>query len=212
MSDQSTYWNRVAPEKTFTLPIDLDFLAGFLPCSAQVVDYGCGYGRLVRQLRQAGYLNVSGYDPAEAMIARGHSEGITEIAHLPAGRPLPVEDASLDAVLLVGVLTCVPADADQRQIISMLRRKLKKDGILYIVDFPIQEDPVRRKRYAETVVSQEPFGTFRLAEGVTLRHHTREWIASLLRDFKIVAESTFETATMNANPATAFRILAKNTA
>ena len=38
---------------------------------AKILDYGCGYGRLAAELREAGFRNVTGIDPASAMIARG---------------------------------------------------------------------------------------------------------------------------------------------
>lgn len=58
----------------FEDPIYLDKLSPFLSPTAQIIEYGCGYGRVIRTLKSAGYQNLIGFDFAPNMIKRGLSE------------------------------------------------------------------------------------------------------------------------------------------
>jgi hypothetical protein len=55
---------------------------------------------------------------------------------------------------------------------------------------------------------KDNYGVFTLPEGATFRHHTREWIAELLTDFKIMEERAVAVRTMNGHIAEAFQIVA----
>lgn len=45
MENQRAYWDRVAGRKTFTQPLNRDWLDTFVLRTARVLDYGCGYRR-----------------------------------------------------------------------------------------------------------------------------------------------------------------------
>ena len=49
------------------------------------------------------------------------------------------------------------------------------------------------------------YGVFDLEDGVTVRHHDRLWINSLLQHYEPVALDEIEVQTMNGNPVTAFQ-------
>ncbi|MCZ0973468.1 class I SAM-dependent methyltransferase [Streptomyces albulus] len=65
------FWETTGAAKTFTHPIDPALLAEFVPRTARVLDYGCGYGRLTAELVGLGYGAVRGVDRSAALIARG---------------------------------------------------------------------------------------------------------------------------------------------
>lgn len=204
INNQSQYWDRVAEEKTFSLPLDVVHFAHFVARDAAIMDYGCGYGRLVGPLREAGFEGVTGYDTSEKMTARGRREGLP-LVHISSPETLPMPDGTLDCILLVAVLTCIPENSGQEKLISILERKLKPGGLFYVMDFPIQQDPMRAARYDPAYRGTSQFGIFRLPEGVTLRHHEKTWLAELFRGFTRLDESEFPVASMNQNPAYAFR-------
>ena len=77
LDNQSEYWDKVAAEKTFSHPINLGLLLKYVSASSKIVDYGCGYGRLVKELLNAGLINVTGYDTSLQLVDRGRKE------HLP---------------------------------------------------------------------------------------------------------------------------------
>ena len=68
------YWNDIGAKKVFEDPLYLDKLQPFLSSTAQIVEYGCGYGRMMGILKSAGYHNLIGFDFAPNMITRGRKE------------------------------------------------------------------------------------------------------------------------------------------
>jgi SAM-dependent methyltransferase len=102
--------------------LNLGWLDG-VPRRARILDYGCGYGRPMAQLRDAGFTDVSGADVSAALLARGRSMRPDLRFQLIEKPPaVLVEAASVDVVLLFAVLTCVPADDDQSALIGEVAR------------------------------------------------------------------------------------------
>ncbi|HWF85889.1 MAG TPA: class I SAM-dependent methyltransferase, partial [Vicinamibacterales bacterium] len=130
LDHQVDYWNRVGPTKPFSHPLDLERFGALVPRDRRVLDVGCGYGRTLQLLSEHGYANLAGVDIAPAMIAAAR-------ARVPGARlhvmdhptALPLEDGSVDAVLLFSVLTCVPTDQGQRTLIGECRRVLAPSGV-----------------------------------------------------------------------------------
>jgi SAM-dependent methyltransferase len=205
LDNQVDYWNRVGPTKAFLHPVDLDRLRDLLTPTASIVDYGCGYGRVLRILSDHGYRNLAGFDPAPAMIdeARKRVPG-ARLGRLEPPR-LPLPDLSADAVLLFAVLTCVPGDAGQRAIVGEIERVLRPDGLLYISDFLLQADQRNRARYELGAAKFGTYGVFELPEGVVVRHHAREWIQDLTKTFSTVASEDLVVETMNGHAARGFQ-------
>ena len=108
MTSQISYWDRVAYEKRFSHPLRKDWLARYLKPQARILDYGCGYGRILTELSDARYENTIGMDFSENMLSRCRSEVPRSKLIRNDGRGLPLKAGSLDAVLLFAVLTCIP--------------------------------------------------------------------------------------------------------
>jgi hypothetical protein len=119
---------------------------------------------------------------------------------------LPVQEATVDAVLLFAVLTCIPTNAGQQHLIDILYDKLQPGGIIYISDYYLQANT---DRYTWYEGDKENYGVFTLPEGATLRHHPREWIQILLKRFAILDEQIIPVKTMNGNPAEIFQLIAR---
>jgi hypothetical protein len=111
----------------------------------------------------------------------------------------------VDAVLLLGVLTCVPSDEGQRSIIQEIYRVLRKGALLHIGDFWLQTDQRNQERYKRGLERHGTYGVFDLPEGVTLRHHSRQWIEELTHLFHQIAIDDIHVTTMNGHPALAFQ-------
>lgn len=45
---QVDYWSRVGPAKSFRHPVNFERLSALVAPDALVLDYGCGYGRVLR--------------------------------------------------------------------------------------------------------------------------------------------------------------------
>src|SRR5258708_6420460 len=105
---QFDYWNQLGPGKPFSHPVNFERLKQWLLPNSRVLDFGCGYGRVLGLLAASGYRNLIGFDPAPAMVALARERYPTIAFEEFISPPrLPIPDLSVDAVLLFSVLTCV---------------------------------------------------------------------------------------------------------
>lgn len=205
LDSQAEYWNRIGPTKTFAHPVNVDRLKTLLTPAARIVDFGCGYGRVLEILFEHGYRDLAGFDHASSMIAAARERlPSVELETLVAPR-LPLPDASTDAVLLFAVLTCVPGDEGQRAIVREIERVLRPHGLLYISDYWLQPDDRNRTRYQLGEAKFGTYGVFELSEGAVVRHHDRAWIRELTAGFSQVAMDELMLETMNGHLAEAFQ-------
>jgi len=203
------YWDRVAPEKRFSHPLRLDWLADHLGAQACILDYGCGYGRMLTELSEAGFSNLVGADFSEAMLRRAQEETNAPALIRNDGHALPFRNDSFDAVLLFAVLTCIPDSDEQQRLICESKRVLRADGVLYISDLLVNTDERNRERYERDAEKFGCYGVFELPEGVVVRHHEREWVDELTKDFERLEFKPFTVTTMNGNASSAFQYLGK---
>ena len=170
-----------------------------------ILDFGCGYGRVLGELYKEGYDKLIGLDFSPAMIAAARAQ-YPEIAFEQIeSLTIPLPDASVDGVLLFSVLTCIPTDEGQRELLREVNRVLNRGGLLYISDLWLQTDERNLDRYTRDEQKYGTYGVFDLPEGVTVRHHDPKWIETLTSDFTTVALDELEVVTMNGNPAKAFQ-------
>ena len=206
IDSQLDYWNRIGPTKTFSHPVNIEKLSRWVQPRDCILDYGCGYGRALGILLSNGYNNLIGVDHAPAMIeaARRTYPAVT-FAILEGFCDTRLPAASVDAVMLLAVLTCVARNEDQTAIIGEITRVLRPGGLLYISDMWLQNDSRNVERYERDEDKYGTYGVFDLNDGATVRHHERRWIDSLLRNYEPLALDEIETQTMNGNPVAAFQ-------
>lgn len=187
---QTQHWNDVADTTICTTPLDINMFERYvIDQHARILDVGCGYGRTLAELADAGYDNLIGIDLSEGMVARGlreHPELDLRVCGIE-----DMENASADVILLFGVLTAVPFDEDQSHLISEAERVLSPSGLLFVEDFTLNGDMRNMDRYAdyfEDVPDGAPYGSFMLDDGTVLRHHRIDYLRELLSCFKMCEE------------------------
>lgn len=206
LSNQSEFWNQSAGKKVFSHPLDHERFAQAVAHDAAILDYGCGYGRLCGELSGRGFTQLTGADFSTEMIATARRDHPSVSFTHVDGATLPFGDASFDAVLLFAVLTCIPPSTAQRALVAELRRVLKCGGLLLVSDYPLQADERNLTRYdafaRETHGTNAwDYGTFRLPDGGTVRHHAMPWFDELFSRFTVEDRVEFTAKTMNGNPA-----------
>ena len=208
---QIDYWNEVGPTKPCAHPVNIAQLSRWVSPTSRILDYGCGYGRALGLLQANGYTNLIGVDPAPAMIAaaRQRFPGIS-FDVLDDYRKINLPDDSVDAVLLFTVLTCVPTDEGQRAIVSEITRVLRPGGLLYMSDMFLQTDSRNVERYIRDEKKYGIYGVFDVSDGATVRHHDRQWIETLTKNFEALVVDEIPVQTMNGHPATAFQWFGRN--
>jgi SAM-dependent methyltransferase len=213
LGSQVAYWDSVGATKTFTHPVNFTWLAG-VSRNARVLDYGCGYGRVMAELNEEGFADVSGVDLSPALISRGRRlRPDLSFEVLDSPPTLWHAAASFDVVLLFAVLTCVPDDAAQRALIAELVRVLAPGGLLYVSDMVLQDDIRNRGRYAAHAQRfGTPYGVFATGDGAVCRHHDITELRALLEDLDLLDERRIDVTTMNRHPSTAVQLLARKQA
>ena len=205
LNSQYEYWNTTGTQKSFAHPLNLRRVRQWISDEGCILDFGCGYGRVLGELYKEGYDKLIGLDFSPAMIAAARAQ-YPEIAFEQIeSLTIPLPDASVDGVLLFSVLTCVPTDEGQRELLKEVNRVLNRGGLLYISDLWLQTDERNVTRYERDEQKYGIYGVFDLPEGVTVRHHDPKWIETLTSDFTTVALDDIEVVTMNRNPAKAFQ-------
>ncbi len=202
--EQKNYWNDVAETKTFTTPFQSKEFEKYVSKNAIIIDVGCGYGRTLNELSALGYKNLTGFDFSKEMIKRGIATFPQLNLNTMVAGHIPADDNSVDAVILFAVLTCISNNDDQKQLIREIRRVLKKDGVIYVNDFLLNEDSRNLERYEKYCEKHGVYGVFELPEGAVLRHHSEEWIKMLLSDFEELEFEHLTFTTMNGNRSNGF--------
>lgn len=206
--DSVAYWNGTGAAKTFTHPIQLDWLRGVDP-DARILDYGCGYGRVAAEVADHGFSGVSGVDVSQALIARARQfRPDLDFKVLASPPALLTGQGPFDMVLLIAVLTCVVEDQAQRALVAEVIRTLVPGGLLYVSDLLIQDGDRDRNRYDECArESAYPYGAFTTSDGATCRHHDIGYLHTLLSALELVEQRQIDVATMNGNQAGAVQLL-----
>lgn len=203
---QVEYWNRLGPSKPFGHPVNFERLAQWVTTGDRIVDYGCGYGRVLGLLYAHGYRDLLGVDPASEMVAEaGRRFPAIHCEQLATPPYLNLPSESVAAVLLFTVLTCVPGDEGQLAIVGEVGRVLRPGGLLYISDLWLQSDARNVERYVRDERKYGRYGVFDLPEGVTVRHHDRRWIDVLTSEYEAVALDAVQVQTMNGHAASGFQ-------
>jgi SAM-dependent methyltransferase len=210
MPEQAPYWDSVAGKKLFWHPLRLPWLAFRICSSARILDFGCGYGRTLDDLVDAGYENVVGVDFSFRMLQYCRSQLPYVRLLQNYGQTIPLQQHSVDLVILFAVLTCIPRNKDQRDLLREIRRVLCPGGLLYVSDLLLNGDRRNLERYARYAEKYGTYGIFELPEGAVVRHHQKEWIGKLTASFCQLEFETFEVTTMNRNRSAAFQYLGRS--
>ena len=197
--DTREYWDMVANDKNFTTPFQSDLFKKYVDINKSVLDIGCGYGRTLKELYDLGYRNLIGIDFSKEMIDRAWNLYSYINFYVGNGNELSFDDSSIDSVILLGVLTCIPNKSNQEQLIKEIYRILKPSGILYINDFLLNDSLMYLDRYDKYKDKYGDYGIFETADGGVFRHHTKEYLENLLNGFIEEKVKTLTYTTINGH-------------
>lgn len=199
------YWNDIGSKKEFEDPLYLEKLAPFLEPESKIIEYGCGYGRVMQMLKAHGYNHLTGFDFAQNMIERGKAtHPHLDLNLLEESGKIPCDDESVDAVVMMTVLCCMTDPIEQQKLLEEAWRVLKDKGVIYIFDFLICDDPRYKDKYAKGFQQFGKWGTYTTAENLVVRHLAQQDVFELLKNFDIHWFEQFDFKTMNNNPARTF--------
>lgn len=103
--------------------------------SIEVLDYGCGSGKVSRRLRDAGVAQVIGVDISPTMIAKATAIGGDNLHFVHISDPrLSFESQHFDAAISCFLFINIPHRDELTRIASEVARVLKPGGVYYILD------------------------------------------------------------------------------
>jgi len=209
MNTGTEYWDSVAGVKEFTIPFSMELFFRYAEnADASILDLGCGYGRILKELYDNGFRSLSGADVSKKMIELASENVPAASLGIIENGKIPFADSMFDAVVILAVLTCIVSDAGQEKLVSETCRVLKPGGIIYLCDFLLNSDKRNIERYEKYYGEYGIYGVFR-AEGAVLRHHSAARIKELTAGFENLyfEESVFRT--MNGHSSNGFTYIGK---
>ncbi len=207
--EQKEYWDSVSGKKEFTTPFQAGEFSKYVNRDGIILDMGCGYGRTLDELYHNGYRNLMGIDFSRGMIERGKQQFPYLDLRVKEGSEIALPDASMDAVILFAVLTCIRTNEEQKELLGEIKRILKPQGILYVNDFLLNTDERNLLRYEKYKEAYGVYGVFELPDGAVCRHHEEAWIKQLLEDFSELEFSRMTFKTMNGNESKGFYFIGR---
>lgn len=201
---QEKYWNSVSEKKEFTTPFQAEEFLKYINKDSYILDVGCGYGRTLDELYHYGYCNLIGIDFSSGMIERGKQQFPYLDLRIKKDNKIALPDASVDAIILFAVLTCIPTNKEQEQLLTEIKRVLKPQGVLYVNDFLLNTDERNLSRYEKFKETYGVYGVFELPESAVCRHHDETWIKHLLKDFSEHKYKHLTFTTMNGHKSNGF--------
>ncbi|MDP1880627.1 MAG: class I SAM-dependent methyltransferase [Parachlamydiaceae bacterium] len=203
------YWNKIGSTKEFEDPLYLEKLSPYLTQESKIIEYGCGYGRMMQILLEHGYNNLTGYDFAQNMVKRGNqTHPHLEINLLNESGKIPVPNESVDAAIMLTVLCSMTDTSDQAKLLNEIWRILKPNGLIYISDFLICENERYNEMYLKGFQKFGKWGTYLTSENLVVRHLSSQALFVLMKNFDIQWFEQFDFKTMNNNPARTFHCIA----
>jgi predicted TPR repeat methyltransferase len=141
--DDLAAWSYQAPA------VVADIVVSRHPDAATVLDVGCGTGLVGQALRARGFTGqVRGLDISPASLAVARRTGVYEaVAQADLQQRLPYDDASVDAVVCVGVMTYLP---EVEAVWAELARVTRPGGIVVVT----QREDLWETRACQAVVDR----------------------------------------------------------
>lgn len=195
-------WNKFSGDKIPTgLHVNPIFF-NYISPSDTILDVATGSGKLLFEIADKGYSNLSGLDsnPSGISLAREEAQKKGLNIDFRVGSALNMEypSNSFDAVSSQAFWTVVVDPHDRKNISSEISRVLKPNGIYYLGDMALtKENPLHLERYEEGVRKGYPYGTFEARNPQTgdldyiARHYLFDELKEMLAEAKLkIIDST----------------------
>jgi len=141
------YWSEIGSTKNYEDPFFVEQFTKYLTPNPFIVEYGCGYGRILQILKEQGFNRLKGYDIAPGMIDRAKRENPwLDCELLKKSGEIPLPDNTCDGLIASTVLCCTPDPQEQEKIIREIHRVLKPGGVLHYLDFLICDAPYYQEK------------------------------------------------------------------
>lgn len=102
----------------------------FLPSnkSIKILDIGCGFGSLIKLLKDSGYTELTGIDLSVSQVAIAHQFGLTEVQVNDINSFLTSKESFYDVITGVDIIEHFSKD-ELIDLLNIIKKSLKPDGI-----------------------------------------------------------------------------------
>lgn len=208
MGTQKKYWNKVGNNKNFTHPLNRQWMEGYICKNSQILDFGCGYGRVSAELHDIGFVNLVGADTSHVLIQRGLEKyPELKLKTVSGLKDRWLNDKKFDLIVLFAVLTCIPIKKDQTNLIKHLTSLLNPKGKIYVSDYFVQKDTRNLDRYENFLPKYRDYGVFETSDGAVFRHHQPDWLQELFSEFDVAESGMSSASSLNGNKSEIVQIL-----
>lgn len=161
-------WTEISKvQEISSFPISQIEFQRFLAKESNILDYGCGKGRVLEYLKNTGFNHLTGCEPLSCLAETAREvHNNVDILHDP--RKLPYPASYFDAVLLIAVLSSVIPKKERHDLIKRLRYITSDQGKMIVGDFGVSNEAIYIERYRKCK-HIEPF-TFETEDGIFIHH------------------------------------------
>lgn len=195
------FFNSRPQDFEFSTPSHIEHITSLVSKDGKILDFGCGYGRVLKELSELGYSNLYGIDISEKLIERAESE-CADINY-KCGDNLDIFDTNFDLILFNNVLVNICFDAEQDKVLESAVSKLNSGGKIVIMDFLKSDVPKYKKWYEENLVKYGEDGIY-TKDGCLFKHHTTANVERFKSFFNSNDYVEYEVKSLSGNSLTQF--------
>ena len=199
----SNYWEQEGANKKFTHDLSPGWIEN-VPLDSWVLDLGCGYGRITKQLYESGYANIVGYDPSRSMISRAVKENAGPTYTF---RKDDILNHKYSLVVCFALFTSCPEPENQMELKNIIEKQAARKAYLYISDYLTSENAHYADRYEQN--KRGIYGCFGSKDTAVFRHHDPDHFSQLFSAWKQLRQETRAGKTLNGNQINITQLLYK---
>jgi SAM-dependent methyltransferase len=126
---KSKYWEQEGANKIFTHELSAGWIEN-VPLDSWVLDLGCGYGRVTKQLYETGYTKIIGYDPSRSMISRAVKENAGPTYTF---RKDDILNQKYSLVVCFALFASCPEPENQMELKNIIEKQTARRAYLYSI-------------------------------------------------------------------------------
>lgn len=189
----SSYWENEGANKKFTHELNPDWLKD-VQLDSWVLDFGCGCGRVSKQLHEMGYTKTIGYDPSRSMISRAVKENPGPVY---TSRKEDILKRKYNLVVCFALFTSCPEPENQMEIKNIIEKQTTSQACLYISDYLTAENAHYAARYEQKKLGI--YGCFGSEDTAVFRHHDPYHFPQFFSAWEQLSKETRAGKTLNGN-------------
>ncbi|MBN1365406.1 MAG: class I SAM-dependent methyltransferase [Syntrophaceae bacterium] len=162
--------------------------------ASQLLDIGCGYGRITFDLYKEGFKNIIGFDTSKPLIERAVYENP---GPLYTTDKQTFENIHFGLVICFALFTSCPTEEGQSELKKLINKHTMTGAYLYISDCITTDNPHYNERYEQRKLNI--YGCFSSSELSIFRHHEPTHFDDLFLNWTKIKERKVDGKTLNGN-------------